>query len=529
MNSTDNNTKGKPQEPQRMSPRQKMINLMYVVLMAMLALNVSSDVLKGITLVDASVSKTTQNASKVNLAIYQQFEEQMRANPTKTKEWYDKAMYVRGMSDSLYNLADTLKRLIVIEADGEDGRVDSIRNKEDLEAAAQVMLTTPRATDLLARIVSFRERITGMIADPDQRGIILSNLSTDVPPSEAIQGKNWEQYMFENMPAAAAVTLLTQLQSNVRYAEGEVLHTLVSNIDMKDIRVNELNAYVIPSSRTVVQGGAFQAQIIMAAVDTTNRPDIYVGGKKLDSPNGLYEMRCGSVGDFTFKGYIETVNGSGEQVRRDFELPYSVVAPSATVSADIMNVLYAGYDNPMSMSIPGVPNSKIQASMTGGSLTPKGDGKFIAKPTNVGGDAIITVSASVEGRTQEMGKFKFRVRKLPDPTAYIPFTDANGQADNFRGGKFSKQMLMASTGIGAAIDDGLLNIPFRVLGFETTFYDNMGNAVPYVSQSGAFTDQMKAQMRQLGRGKRFYITHVRAVGPDGIERTLNGAMEIIIN
>ncbi|MCF0184301.1 MAG: gliding motility protein GldM [Bacteroidaceae bacterium] len=529
MTSQEQNRQNQSQEPQRMSPRQKMINLMYVVLMAMLALNVSSDVLKGFSLVDKSLNVSTQNASLTNAAIYQQFEEQMQANPTKTREWYEKAMYVRAMSDSLYNFADSLKYLIVREADGKDARVDSIRNKEDLEAAAQVMLTTPRATDLLNRIISYRTRIVQMVTDPVQRRIIEGNFSTEVPESERIQGKNWEQYMYENMPVAAAVTLLTKLQSDVRDAEGEVLHTLVSNIDMKDIRVNELNAYVIPSSRTVVQGGMFQAQIIMAAVDTTNRPNIYIGGKLLESSNGNYEMRCGSVGDFTFKGYIETVNGSGEQVRRDFELPYSVVAPSATVSADIMNVLYAGYDNPMSMSIPGVPNSKIQASMTGGTLTPKGDGKFIAKPTNVGGEAVITVSANVEGRTQEMGKFTFRVRKLPDPTAYIAYTDSKGQSDVFRGGKLAKQVLMGTDGIGASIDDGLLNIPFRVLGFETTFYDNMGNAVPYVSQSGQFTEQMKTQMRALGRGKRFYITHVRAIGPDGIERTLSATMEVIIN
>ena len=122
------------------SPRQKMINLMYVVLMALLALNVSSEVLNGFSIVEDSLNRTTGNSSKQNLAIYQTFEEQMKANPQKTKVWYDKAQQVKQMSDSLYNLAMELKTAIVREADGKDGDIHDIKNKEDLEAANQVML-----------------------------------------------------------------------------------------------------------------------------------------------------------------------------------------------------------------------------------------------------------------------------------------------------------------------------------------------------------------------------------------------------
>ena len=329
------------------------------------------------------------------------------------------------------------------------------------------------------------------------------------------------------MPTAAAVTLLTKLQNDVRYAEGEVLHNLIGNVDVKDIRVNQLNAYVIPNAQTIVQGGRFSAQIIMAAVDTTRRPTIYIGGREIQSDKGYYETVCSKTGDFTFSGYIEMLNGSGEKVRRDFTQKYSVVAPSATVSADIMNVLYAGYDNPMSVSVPGIPSSKLRVSMTGGNLEQKGDGKYIARPTTPGTEAVFTVSAESEGRQQEMGNFTFRVRKLPDPTAYIAYATEGGE-EHFTGGGLSKQTLMSTDGIGAAIDDGLLNIAFRVNSFEIVFFDAMGNAVPYQSNGAKFSDQQKAQMRGLARNKRFYIREIHATGPDGIERTLNGAMEIII-
>ena len=512
------------------SARQKMINLMYVVLMAMLALNVSSDVLNGFSLVEDSLLRTTANASASNEALYKDLQEQMEVNPTKVKEWYDKAQYVKQISDSLYNFAEELKIRIVQQTDGKDGDIRNIRNKEDLEAASTVMLAPRRGEgeNLYNAINSFRERIVGMVTNDTQKKIISDNLSTDVPNKALALGKNWQEYMFENMPVAAAVTLLSKLQSDVRYAEGEVLHTLTANIDIKDLRVNELNAYVIPSSRTVVQGGKLSAQIIMAAVDTTRRPTIYVGGKKIASQNGTYEMVCGTTGDFTLKGYIETVDGRGDLVRRDFSQPYTVVAPSATVSADLMNVLYAGYENPMSVSIPGVPANKVVASMTGGTLQPRGAGKYIARPAEVGKDAVITVNANMEGRMQKMGAFTFRVRKLPDPTAYIEYA-AEGGSNRFRGGRLSKQVLMSTEGIGAAIDDGLLNIAFRVQGFETVFFDNMGNAVPAVSNSANFTEQQRNMFRSLSRGKRFYISRIRAIGPDGIERTLDGSMEIIIN
>lgn len=195
-----------------------------------------------------------------------------------------------------------------------------------------------------------------------------------------------------------------------------------------------------------------------------------------------------------------------------------------------MNMLYAGYQNPISVSVPGVPISRISASMTGGTLAKKGDGSYIAVPANVGNDVTITVTAENEGRMQEMGKFTFHVRKLPDPTAYIEFADDKGVKNRYKGGTpITKAALLSAGGIGAAIDDGLLDIAFRVVGFETVFFDNMGNAVPEVSKSADFTPRQRELFRKLTRGKRFYISRVHAIGPDGIERTLPASMEVIVN
>ena len=510
------------------SPRQKMINLMYVVLMAMLAMNVSTEVLEGFSLVEESLSRTTSNSTKENLSIYGNFEEQMKKNPAKVKEWFEKATTVKQMSDSLFNMAQALKEAIVHEADGDDGDPQNIRNKENLEAATQVMLSagSQRGKKLHEAINSFRERILTMVSDERQREIIKSNLTTDLPEKAHAMGKNWQEYMFEGMPVAAAVTLLSKLQSDVRYAEGEVLHTLVANIDVKDIRVNKLDAFVIPEKTTLYPGETFAANIVMAAVDTTMRPEIYINGQHVNLHGGKYSFGVGGVGEHSFGGYILTHNAAGESIRREFSQKYSVIpAPSgATVAADLMNVLYAGFQNPMSVSVPGMPQNAVSVSMAGGTLTSKGDGHYVAVPSAVGKDVTFTVSATQGGQTRQMAQVTFKVRKLPDPTPYITIGD-----NRYKGGRLAKASLMGISNLRAAIDDGLLDIEFRVTGFEAVFYDNMGNAVPMASNGAQFSDRQKDAFRKLSRNRRFYITHVQAVGPDGIARTLPGAMEIIVN
>ena len=194
-----------------------------------------------------------------------------------------------------------------------------------------------------------------------------------------------------------------------------------------------------------------------------------------------------------------------------------------------VNMLYASYNNPISISVPGVPLNKIQASMSGsGTLQPVGPGKYIARPTKIGENVTITVTSTNTGRPQQMGQFTFRVRKLPDPMPFITMRDEQGNPSRFKGGGMVKGNLMGIDGIGAAIDDGILDITFKVVSFETVFFDNMGNAVPMPSNGPQFSDRQKETFRKLARNRRFYISRVVAVGPDGIQRTLQNTMEIIV-
>lgn len=502
-----------------------MINLMYIVLLAMLALNISTEVLNGFAVVEDGLSRTATNASTENESLYSDFKGQMAANPAKVGAWFQKATEVKNMSDSLYNYAQQLKEAIVKEADGPQGSVKNIENNDNIDAAGTVMLApiTGQGGTLYDAINSFRSRILNYVSDPEQRRIINSSLSTAVPRRPNTLGKNWQEYMFENMPVAAAVTLLSKLQNDVRHAEGEVLHTLVSNIDLKDIRVNKLSAFVVPEKTTLYPGERFTASIVMAAIDTTKQPEIYVNGSRINAAAGQYSFSAGGVGEHQFSGYILMRNANGDVLRRNFLQKYSVipVPGGATVAADLMNVLYAGYRNPISVSVPGVPQNAVSVSMSGGSLTSTGAGRYVAVPSAVGRDVTFHVSARDGGKVRSFPPFTFRVRKLPDPTAYIPLG-----TDRFKGGNLNKGGLMSVSQLSAAIDDGILDIQFRVTGFSVVFYDNMGNAVQMASNGNQFTERMMEQFRRLSHGRRFYITEVKATGPDGIARTLPGAMEV---
>ena len=520
------------QSGSRLSPRQKMINLMYIVLTAMLALNVSSDVLDGFQQVEDGLARTNINVNRRNSGMYVELKSLCADDPEGMARWMSKADSVRRESSALYMLIDSLKLAIVQQADGADGTLSDIQNRDDMDAASIVMLdpSTLRGLNLRNRVDGYRKMVEKIVIDSVRRSSLHSVLSTEPFQRKGmLVAQNWEEAKFDNQPAVAAITLLTKLQNDVRHAEGEALLSIaalsqgksIAELTGSEMIANDLNAFVVPESRMVIRGGRYSADIVLAAVDTASRPTVFVGGRAI--PNGHYEFVPSSSGSFNFSGYIEVPHPDGSSTRHPFTSSYTVIDPYATVSATMMNVLYAGIDNPISISIPGVPQSAVQASMTNGTLTRTADG-WVARPAAVGSDAVITVTAELEGRRQNIATHTFRVRKLPDPTPYLAIGN-----DRYKGGKpISKQAVAGAGGLKAAIDDGLLDIQFQVLSFEMVVFDSMGNAMPEVSAGASFSERQKQAIKGLGRGKRFFISRIRAKGPDGVERTLS-PMEIMIN
>ena len=516
----------------RMSPRQRMINLMYIVLTAMLALNVSSDVLNGFSQVQDGIHRTNLNMSARNEVQFRYLEDIYSRNPAKAGVWYNRGVELRKRSESLYNEIETLKNAIARAADGENADYHDIKNNDDLEAASVTMLNpaTNRGRKLRGDIESFRGYVTGLIADSAKKASVVEMLSTKVVNRPGEVGPTvWEQKMFENMPAVAAVTMLTKLQNDIRQAESEALSSLITNVDIGDVRVNELNAYVIPNSNMIIRGGKYSANIVLAAIDTTQRPVVYINGSRLNNPNGLYEFVPGSIGTHDFSGYIEVARGDGSVDKRPFKSSYTVIEPMATISPTMMNVLYAGIANPISISVPGVPMNAVSATMTNGTLTRNGD-LWVAHPGKVGTESVISVTAQMDGRSMNVGSMTFRVRKLPDPTVYLPVRDGAGNTVHYKGSpkRISKAALMSAEGLGAAIDDDILNVSYTVVSSSTVMFDQMGNAIPEVSDGSRFSSRQKEQFKRLKPGKTFFISDVKAKGPDGITREIS-PMQVLLN
>lgn len=509
------------------SPRQKMINLMYLVFIAMLALNVSVEVLDGFGVVDERLGDSSQTMQQRNNLLMEELTAFHAANPEKAGEWYEKGLQVRSLSDSLTQNIRDLKQQMVRQADGKRGDVSHIRHKDDLEAASVVMLSPIRGEGrrLRSNIDSFRDQLMAWVEDPSRSALIARNLSTEARSG----GKSWEASLFEQMPLAAAVTLLTKIENDIRLSEGEALASLLQSVDVGDYRLNRLNAWLLPESETVLQGGSYRARVILAAEDTTRQPHIVVGGQPLEAgDDGSFTLPAPRSGTFPVEGYVEMTGSDGSVIRRDFSSSYRVIEPMATVAPTLMNVLYAGIDNEISISVPGIAPQEVSAVMSNGALSRRGN-LWVARPTTTGTEAVITVSAHTQGgEARSVATHSFRVRTLPDPTPYIEYRDAGGSPVMRKGGSIPKAALLQSDGLKAAIDDGILHVPFRVTSFRTILFDAMGNAIPEVSDGSRFSERQMEQIRRLTRGSFFYISGIHAAGPDGTEREI-AVMELRVN
>lgn len=509
----------------KINTRQRMINLMYLVFIAMLALNIPTEVLDGFDLVNENIQRTIENTSERNKQMYGELDNSYRNNPEKSGVWYNRAQEIKTKTDSLYNLIQSLKIEIAQKTDGKKADVNNLKSKDNLDAAAEVMLAPMKGKGkiLKNKIDSYRNTITSLINDQQKINIINTELSTEPTPRAKSENKDWLAGSFESMPSVAVLTYLSELQSNIKQAEGEALNSLLKNIDVSDFRVNELNAFVIPESKIVMRGMSYKANVVLAAIDTTQRPKVIVNNKEI--ANGLLEIAANTLGNQHVKGHLEMLSPDGSIRQIPFAQDYTVIEPMATVAPLLMDVVYAGIDNELSISVPGVATQDVSVNATGGSLVRKGN-NWIVRPTGgIGTKLTVSVSARVNGVQRTMANKEFRIRKLPDPSAFIAYTDDKGVAKSFKQGGLSRSVLLNAKGIQASIDDGILNIPFSVLSFRTVMVDAMGNAMQEMSSGGSFSERQLEQIRRMDRGKLFFISGIKVKGPDGIERDI-APMEI---
>ncbi|MDD6357166.1 MAG: gliding motility protein GldM [Bacteroidales bacterium] len=515
------------------TPRQKMIGMMYLVLTAMLALNVSADILNGFSMVDRSLGVSIGVSKSQGQNVYGRIESANAQNPTKVGPWLEKAKQVQQRCDSVYNYLEACKEGICRIADGKD--IDykpgyELEGKGNLDAAGQYVEISSgmgKANEIKKTIDDFRNFVEDIYGKDDTLKVAQYEKMFSTAKQKNSHGDqvDWINANFESMPAVAAVTMLSKYQNDVRATEAELYQHIYQQVDAGDFRVNKIEALVKAESSYVVRGGTYSAKIILAATDSTKTPKVVVNGREIE--NGEYKVACGSVGQFQIKGTLSLQKPDGTFVDYPINDSYTVGEPTVTISADLMNVFYAGFDNPISISVPGFATQNIIATMTGGTLTKTAKG-WSAKPAKVGVPCKISVSVKDDkGKVMPMGSNEYRVKALPDPVAYIEYQDQNGNIAKYKGkGKsIGKSSLMNAPGVKAELDDADLDVRYRVLSFNVNFFDSMGNAIKESSNGNRFSDKQKSRFSKLTKGKTFFISDVKVVGPDKIERTLS-AIEV---
>jgi len=506
------------------TPRQKMIGMMYLVLTAMLALNVSTDILNGFTLVDNSLHSSIAASDTRNAKLYRDFQAANADNPEKTQAWFDKAQEVKLRADSLYNYIQNFKEQIVVLADGQD-RVNELKaqgidptmhieGNSDLDVTATYALVKGNG-GILKQMVAYYRDYAADLAEHDAvlRDAIMQNLATERGwNSHEKDSCDWEEAIFDGMPVGASVTILTKMQNDVRTTESQLIQYLMDRTDAGDLRVNKLSAYVIPKSNFVIRGGKYSAQIILAAVDSTQTPEYYVEGQRLND-HGIYEVTANGVGLKKYSGWIAYQDpNTGEKSTLPFRSEYSVGEPSVTISNTDLNIMYRGYENTFSISVPGVSNDKIKVTVNGATVREQGN-LWIIKPGDNAKMVTIAVSAELDGKMQPMGSKDYRVKALPKPGAYFK----SGETE-YQEGNISRNALLNSnaTVIASYGPDGLLDLPYQVTSFKVNINGTLTEA-----KGNKFTRDQLDRLGKLKMGNIVIITDIRAKGPDGKETRLS--------
>jgi len=523
---------------EKLSPRQKMIGMMYLVLTAMLALNVSKDAVEAFKLIDNGLTLSIKNYSQKNNLIYEEFEASFAQFPEKTGPYRNKALEVKVQSDEIFDYLQGLKIEIIKTAEGDETEavkgneviIDNVDKIDENNVPSQILIgpnDDQKAFFLRTMIDNYRtfliETLEGK--NPVAEEALKKSLNTDDGRNKHTgEVEKWPNYNFQALPLVYVITMLSKIQLDVRNAETEVINYLFAQIDKSNFKFNKLDAVVIPiSSNYVTLGSSYEARVFISATDSTSQPVITVAGQTLDldeTGKGIYIARATSVGPKKWGGIIALKAPDGTIKEYSFDSEYSVGEPNVVVSATGMNVLYTGIDNPIDISVPGVGPDKIKISkITNGTVTtgkvknPSGEffrGNWIVKPTTPGQKCQIYVTADINGKPTTYDPIEYRVKPLPTPIAVF-----GGKS----GGSISRGSAVAVQQVFATLPDFDFQLIYNITGF-TLLYNDRGEDFELKSEGSSLTTQQKALVGRLTRGKNLFIKDIRAVGPDGRSKDL---------
>jgi gliding motility-associated protein GldM len=517
----------------KQTPRQKLIGMMYLVLTALLALNVSVEVLDAFVLVDDGLQQTNVNFGRKVDMVYDDFRKQKQLSEDRVEPYYSRAMEVQEVAEELVDFILTTRTEMIAKVENismeeaDTLRLIDMKAKDNYSRSSAFWLTEPidggsaatiqpggpgtRAYKLREMIEGYKESLLERL--PEQfRDLIQLGLDTEGPFYD--KGGNaitWQAAMFDRQPPVAAATNLSRLVTEVRNAEFDVSSQLYSAITAGDFTFDTIQARVIPKSQIVLQGDRYEADVIVAAFDTRQQPEVIINGQTIEG--GRLSLPATREGLQTYSGLVRIVGPTGIK-EYPFSGDYIVQRPTATVSADAMNVFYIGVDNPVSVSVPGIPSGNIEPRISGAGnrMIPRPGGGYIVRISsnhNVNQNVTVTLMARVDGSLRQMGAQTFRVRTVPDP-----YPEIAGQ----REGSIPREAL-AGQPLIPRMRDFDFEMDFRITSFSmnTTV---AGEFQEWRANSNIQTPEMEAAIRRSTRGQRFTFENIQAVGDDGRTRNL---------
>lgn len=541
------------------TPRQKMIGMMYLVYTAMLALNVAAEVLNGFVTVGDAMEKSNQNLVVKLDDSYDNFKFAYENNKDKVADYWAQAQEVQKLSHDLVDTIDKMRYEFLchqqsvanIKIHDEEGKqisrsiplrdganwlidsakvaldlggINAIDKKDDNNDATNYFYgkdENPNGAGVRLKelIVEYKKNLKKILGADTAKIKIGLNVEQKAWSDHAKAMVDWEDLNFNRTIAAADMVVLSRLKAEVMNAEFDAVQLLYKKVKANDFSFDKVSVITRPKSAYVIQGNKYETAINVGAYDSKAHLEVEIGGSKYtsdDSGTVHYSVPCTSVGNKTITGKIYVKKDSGTEVY-EFKDNYFVAEPVAIVSLTKMNVVYAGIENPASISVPGIDPRNITPSIEGTGVTltkdPAGkDGDYIIKASKLGKFSI-RVDAKADGKTSRtMGTKEFRVKKIPAPTLML------GKLKP--GEPITKDELMANTLLRADMGDFDFKIPpLKITSF--TFNVQGSNALDIQGTGNKLTPDMTNRIKNAKRGQKVYISEVRVQTPDGVNHQLS--------
>ncbi len=493
-------------------PRQKMINIMYLVLTALLALNVSSEILNAFRTVRRSLENSNATVNQSTSLLMKSLEEKSTDPQTKERAvpWYEKAQKVITITDAVNKYIDGLKNDIITKAGGKPGDPTVSFKEDNLDIVTKMFVQGGEGKRLLDKLQKFQSDIYAI--DPEIDSAFKNSKSIDLsnPPGQDGKTKAWDVAYFNMVPTVAGLTILSKFQNDVKGMENKVVTFCHQKVGEVKIVFDSYAAIVGQNSNYLMPGQQLEVKAGIGAFSKSSVPIISVGGTTVpigEEGFALYKADAGGVGPHSIPVRISFFNQTtGKEEVKEVKVDYIVGSANASIALDKMNVLYVGVDNPVTIAASGGGDDKVKPTITGGggNLNRIGNGKYIANVTSVTDDCKITVM--VDGKVA--GVSQFRVRTVPDAQAYV-------------GGKISGTQVTAAEfkaqpGVAAGIKDFPFDLKYQVVSFTFTCDTDDGDIVSIPVQGAAFQGSVANAIKTYVKADKLVtIDEIRVKGPDG--------------